>query len=110
MNTQGTVTDERRVDRRYKVSFRVHVKREESPEIQGEVTDLSAGGCFVTSEERVNDGDLVSLRFDIPGHEALVLWGNVVFWVSETGFGVRFGAYSQGGARERLLDLLGPNP
>lgn len=110
MGTRGTVTDERRADRRYRVSFRVHVRREESPEIEGEVTDLSAGGCFVTSDERVNDGDLVSLRLDIPGHAELMLWGNVVFWVSETGFGVRFGAYSQGGARERLLDLLDTNP
>lgn len=102
--------DERRTDRRYKVNFRVHMTREESPEVEGEVTDLSAGGCFVTSDEEVHEGDLVKLRLDLPGHGDLTIWGNVVFWVRETGFGVRFAAFSQGGARERLTDLLRGNP
>jgi hypothetical protein len=106
MNPQGTDVDERRVDRRYKVSFRVLVRREPSPEVQGEVTDLSAGGCFITSDVLVSEGDLVSLRLDIPEHGDLTIWGNVVFWVKEAGFGVSFGAFSQGGAREKLLDLL----
>lgn len=107
MNPQGTGVDERRVDRRYKVSFRVLVRREPSPEVEGEVTDLSAGGCFVTSDVQVNEGDLISLRLDLHEHGDLNIWGNVVFWVRETGFGVSFGAFSQGGAREKLLDLLG---
>lgn len=97
---------ERRADRRYKVSFRVHLAREESQEVEAEVTDLSAGGCFVESEEGVREGDLVKLRFDIPAQGELTLWGNVVFWVKDTGFGIRFSAFAQGGARERLLDLL----
>lgn len=102
--------DERRADRRYRVNFRVHLAREESPEVEGEVTDLSAGGCFVTTGETVNEGDLVKLRLDLSGDGELTLWGNVVFWIRDTGFGVRFGAFSQGGARERLLDLLERNP
>jgi hypothetical protein len=99
--------DERRADRRYKVNFRVHMMREEAPEVEGEVSDLSAGGCFVMSDEEVSDGDLVKLRLDLPGHGDLTLWGNVVYWVRETGFGVRFAAFSQGGAREKLMELLG---
>ena len=98
---------ERRTDRRYRVSFRVSLMREESPEVEGEVTDLSAGGCFVESGEVVREGDLVKARFDIPGHGDLIVWGNVVFWVRDTGFGVRFSAFSQGGAREKLVGLLG---
>jgi hypothetical protein len=109
MHTPGS-GDERRADRRYKVSFRVHLMREETPEVEGEVTDLSAGGCFVTSDERVVEGDLVKLRLDLPGRGDLTLWGNVVFWVRDTGFGVRFSAFSQGGARERLLEALDENP
>jgi hypothetical protein len=109
MNQQGYVVDERRTDRRYKVNFRVHVKREASPEVEGELTDLSAGGCFVTSGAQVNEGDLIELRIELPGQGDLTIWGHVIFWVSETGFGVRFGAFSQGGAREKLLDLLSSN-
>lgn len=97
---------DRRSDRRFKVSFRLHWARGESEEFEGEITDLSAGGCFVESEEGVREGDLVKLRLDVPGHGELVIWGNVVFWVSRTGFGVRFSAFSQGGARDKLAMLL----
>ena len=97
---------ERRADRRYKVRFRLHWSRGESDEFQAVVTDLSAGGCFVESEESVQDGDLVKLRLDIPGHGDLTIWGNVVFWVRDTGFGLRFMAFSQGGERDRLESIL----
>lgn len=97
---------DQRADRRYKVRFRLHWSRGESEEFGGEVTDLSAGGCFVESEDEVREGDLVKLRLDIPGHGDLTIWGNVVYWVRDTGFGVRFSAFSQGGARDKLLDLL----
>ena len=50
MNPLGLTGDaERRSDRRYKVSFRVSLTREDSPEVEGKVSDLSAGGCFVGS-------------------------------------------------------------
>jgi len=107
MNPPGLNTDaERRADRRYRVSFRVQLMREESPEVDGEVSDLSAGGCFIMSGEEVREGDLVKLRLNIPGREDLTVWGNVVFWVRDTGFGVRFSAFSQGGARDRLAMIL----
>lgn len=80
--------------------------REESSEVEGEVTDLSSGGCFVESERNVREGDLVKLRFDIPGQGDLTIWGNVVYWVRETGFGVRFAAFSQVGARDKLAMIL----
>jgi hypothetical protein len=110
MNPQETGVEERRADRRYKVSFRVLVKREPTAEVEGEVTDLSAGGCFVMSDVQVKEGDLVNLRLDLSEHGDLTIWGNVVFLVKESGFGIRFGAFTQGGARERLIDLLGANP
>jgi hypothetical protein len=108
MNPLGLVGDERRSDRRYKVRFRVSLMREESEEV--EVTDLSVGGCFVESGEEMREGELVKLRLDLPGHGDLTVWGNIVFWVRDTGFGVRFSAFSQGGAREKLLDMVGGNP
>ena len=53
---------EKRADRRYKVRFRVSLMREDSPEVEGEVTDLGAGGCLVESDVEVREGDLVKLR------------------------------------------------
>jgi hypothetical protein len=107
MNPLGLSGDaERRADQRYKVSFSVHLGREESPEVEAEVSDLSAGGCFVLSNETVNEGDLVKLRMEIPGHGALTIWGNVVFRVRGSGFGVRFAAFSQGGASHKLAMFL----
>lgn len=91
---------------RYKVNFRVTLMREESREAEGEVTDLGAGGCFVESGEMVREDDLVKLRIAVPGHDELIIWGNVVYWIHDTGFGVRFSAFSQGGAREQLAAIL----
>ncbi len=110
MNPLGLGGDERRADRRYKVNLRVNLAHGESKEVEGEVSDLSAGGCFVESGTEVREGDLVKLRLDLPGHGDLTIWGNVVFWVRDTGFGVHFSAFSQGGARDKLLDLLSGNP
>jgi hypothetical protein len=108
VNTLGlSGGSERRIERRYKVRLRVALMREDSPEVEGEVSDLSAGGCFVESRVVVNEGDLVKVRLEMPGHGDLTIWGNVVFWVRDTGFGVRFCAFSQGGARDKLAAFLG---
>ncbi|MDQ3919508.1 MAG: PilZ domain-containing protein [Acidobacteriota bacterium] len=107
MNRPGPGGGERRSEGRFEVNFRIQLMRADSPEVEGVVTDLSAGGRFVESEVEVREGDLVKLRLDLPGHGDLTIWGNVVFRVKETGLGVRFSAFSQGGAREKLTDLLG---
>ena len=96
---------ERRADRRFKTSFRVHWGREEGFKAEGEVLNLSVGGCFVIYGEKVNEGHLVSLQVEIPGYEPLTLLGTVL-WVSDTGFGVRFEPFSYGGARDRLAIII----
>jgi CheY-like chemotaxis protein len=110
MNQQGSSGGERRADRRYKVTLRTNLTRGDSREVEAVVLDLGTSGCFVESDEEVREGDLVKLRLDIPGRGDLTIWGNVVFWVRDTGFGVRFAAFSQGGARERLEELLNRPP
>lgn len=97
---------QRRAHPRYKVSFRVSLMREESREVEGEVTDLGAGGCFVETDAQVREDDLVKLRIEVPGQGDLTIWGNVVYWVKDTGFGMRFSAFSQGGARDKLAAIL----
>lgn len=97
---------QRRAHPRYRVSFRVTLMREESSEVEGAVTDLGAGGCFVESGVQVREDDLVKLHIDVPGHGELIIWGNVVYWIHDTGFGVRFSTFSQGGARDQLAAIL----
>lgn len=97
---------ERRSDPRLKVKFSVYWAREQSPEREAEVTDLSSGGCFVHSYEEVQEGDLVKLRFDIPGYGDLTAWGNIVYRLRRNGFGVRFSALSQGGSQDKLATIL----
>lgn len=98
---------ERRAGRRHKVNLRVNMTRGESPEVEGHVTNLSAGGCFVESDTTVSEDDLVKLRLNIPGRGDLTIWGNVVFNDKGKGFGLRFSAFSQGGARDMLVELVG---
>ncbi len=102
--------EERRASRRHKVRFRVNLSSAESREVEGEVTDLSADGCFVENDAAVLEGDLVKLRFELPGQGDLTVWGNVVFRVRDKGFGLSFSAFSQGGPREKILHLLHHNP
>jgi hypothetical protein len=107
MNKPELGGDERRADRRHKVNFRVNMTRGESPEVEGHVTNLSAGGCFVESDVKVSEDDLVKLRLSLPGRGELTIWGNVVFHVEARGFGLHFSAFSQGSARDILAELTG---
>ena len=73
---------------------------------QSVTTDQSGGFRFTRIHAQVREDDLVKLRFDVPGHGDITIWGNVAYWVRDTGFGVRFSAFSQGGARDRLAAIL----
>lgn len=97
---------QRRAHPRYKVNFRVTLRREESREVEGEIRDLGAGGCFVETDAQVREDDLVKLRIELPGSDDLTIWGHVAYWINDTGFGVRFSAFSQGGARDKLASVL----
>jgi hypothetical protein len=106
MNKPGLDGSERRTDRRHKVNLRVNLTRGESPEVEGDVTNLSASGCFVESDIRVSEDDLVKLRLNLAGRGDLTIWGNVIFHVKDKGFGLRFSAFSHGEARDILAELI----
>ncbi|MBV9928106.1 MAG: PilZ domain-containing protein [Acidobacteria bacterium] len=97
---------ERRSDERSKVNFRIQLMRADSLEVEGVVTDLSPGGCFVECGAEVGEDELVKLRLNVPGRGELTIWGNVVRRAGRTGFGVRFSAFSQGGARDKLAEII----
>jgi hypothetical protein len=97
---------ERRVDQRYQVTCRVELVSGGSTSAEVEVSDLSAGGCFVECAEAVREGDLVKLRFRVRGLGDLTVWGEVVFHDGGRGFGLRFSAFSHGGGCDLLAVIL----
>jgi hypothetical protein len=97
---------ERRESPRYKVSLRARWGGGEWAGREGTVTDLSADGCFVMTEDLVAEGELVQVQVEPPDGEPLPLWGSVIHRVEGQGFAIQFSTFSQGGARERLAALL----
>lgn len=97
---------ERRESPRYKVSMRARWGGGEWAGREGMVTDLSAAGCFVMTDDSVAEGELVQIQIELPGGDALPLWGSVIHRVEGQGFAIQFSTFSQGGARERLNTLL----
>ena len=97
---------ERRESPRYKVSLRARWGGGEWAGRRGTVTNLSADGCFVMADDPVAEGELVQVEVEMPGGQALALWGSVIHGDEGRGFAIRFSTFSQGGARERLGMLL----
>jgi hypothetical protein len=97
---------ERRESPRYKVNFSARWGGGEWEEREGTIGDLSSGGCFILTDDLVEEGQLVKVEIEAPGQKGLTLWGNVAYRVAETGFAVRFAPFAQGGARQRLEALL----
>ena len=102
----GYTGPERRESPRYKVSLRARWGGREWAGREGTVTNLSADGCFVMTEDAAAEGELVQVQVELPRGAALPLWGNVIHSVEGKGFAIRFSTFSQGGARERLGALL----
>lgn len=71
------------------------------------VTDISPEGCFVRSDEPVGEGDLVKLNLELPGRGSMTIWGNAVNVARRGGFGLRFYAFSRGGDKDTLREILG---
>jgi hypothetical protein len=98
---------ERRESPRYKVNLRARWGGGEWAGREGTVANLSADGCFVMTEDVVAEGELVQVEVEVPGGNTLPLWGTVIHYLGGKGFAIKFSAFPQGGARARLLELLG---
>ena len=97
---------ERRESPRYTVSLRARWGGDEWAGREGTVSNLSADGCFVLAGDVVAEGELVQVGIELPGGEALTLWGSVIYRLEGKGFALQFSTFSQGGAKERLAALL----
>jgi len=107
MDAEGSYSGpERRDSPRYKVDFFARWKGGEWKAREGTITNLGAGGCFVLTKDLVAEGELIRMELELPGGDVLPLWGHVVYGLEKTGFAVRFSNFPQGGARQKLLELL----
>lgn len=59
-------------------------------EREGEVSDISTGGCFVLTAGEVSPMELIELEIELPTGRWLRLWGQVMYYAEEIGFGLRF--------------------
>lgn len=58
--------------------------------LSGEIVDLSPSGCFILTDDKVEEGELIRVGITLPSGESLLVWGEVVYRVTEIGFGLRF--------------------
>jgi ssDNA-binding replication factor A large subunit len=80
--------DERRITTRVRVKLPV---RWEGPScvLHGEIVDLSSTGCFVLTDDKVEEGELIRLEITLPSGDSVSVWGDVVYRMTEIGFGLR---------------------
>ena len=95
---------ERRATKRVRANINV---RWETLKTQGRgaVCDLSSSGCFVLAGAEVMPRELARMELALPDQRT-ILWGNVVYRVSEMGFAVRFvfGSEADKESLERFIE------
>ena len=70
----------------------------------GRVVDISAGGCFILTDDEVREEELIRLEINLPTDRRIYLWGEVVYKVEEMGFALRFTGTEP--AEQEMLKLL----
>lgn len=81
-------------DPRYKLSVQTRLVREDKSEVEGEIMDLSLGGCFIKTHAYFVPDELVDLNFSL-FERPLLCTGRVVWRTESTvthpkGIGVKF--------------------
>jgi hypothetical protein len=95
---------QRRRMRRHAIFLPVEVDGKKG--VKGLTTDLSLGGCRISSNLAVRRGQHLPLRLHLPGRESpIVVERAAVRWVGEKGFGLQFMSLPSS-ERERLGELL----
>jgi c-di-GMP-binding flagellar brake protein YcgR len=83
-------SDERRVQPRFTAQFRSTFSGDKQ-EGQGRTVDISAGGCKIESEMKVEQGAKFECRLHIPGLDwPLRVDEAIVRWVGTNSFGLAF--------------------
>ncbi|MFH1807708.1 MAG: PilZ domain-containing protein [Pseudomonadota bacterium] len=55
----------------------IAVWRDRQPHLM-QARDLSAGGCFLATDERMGEGSLLTLRLSLPGERGMTVLGRVI--------------------------------
>ncbi|MFL6230121.1 MAG: PilZ domain-containing protein [Pyrinomonadaceae bacterium] len=84
----ATLLDERRNTTRLRVSLPVRWEGN-SCVLRGEIVDLSSTGCFILTDDKVEEGELIRVEITLPTREPISIWGEVVYRMTEIGFGLR---------------------
>jgi hypothetical protein len=80
--------DERRNTSRVRVSLPARWEGN-SCVLSGEIVDISSSGCFVLTDDKVEEGELIRLEITLPSGDSVSIWGDVVYRMTEIGFGLR---------------------
>ncbi len=102
MSTQHIVNERRQTQR---VQARLRTRWEGTlAQCDGELVDLSAGGCFILTADRVKPKELIRIEIQLPTEGWIYLWGEVVYQVHEMGFALNFTGVSD--TEHAMLELL----
>lgn len=81
-------------DPRYRLSVPVKIKRKDGKEMDGDILDLSLGGCFVKLRSDIDLYESVSTQFQVFGFnikcEAVVVWRTQSTVTHPRGIGLKF--------------------
>lgn len=94
-------------DRRAVERFNVNIEVEWEGLIgrkPGTLSDISLVGCFVLSSGEVEDGENVKIFFPLTDGKKIQFWGEVLNYVFEIGFAVKFIELSE--AQREFLEVL----
>jgi hypothetical protein len=56
----------------------------------GTITDLSASGCFILTNDNAETNELIRIEMQLYGGKWIYMWGEIVYRAPEIGFGLRF--------------------
>ena len=82
--------EDKRVHPRVVVGTSVSCERREAAPFTGTAKDISIGGMFVESTEKLPFGTEIIIVARLPGAKADVRLPGIVRWVTAGGFGVQF--------------------
>jgi hypothetical protein len=94
-------------DRRAVERFNVNIEVEWEGLIgkkPGTLSDISLVGCFVLSSGEVEDGENVKIFFPLSDGKKIQFWGEVLNYVFEIGFAVKFIELSE--AQREFLEIF----
>jgi type IV pilus assembly protein PilZ len=88
---------EKRVHPRAAIEAKVTCQRPDGTSFDARATDISMGGMYLETEQRIVFGENLSLELSLSGAHKTMRLPAVVRWTDPRGFGVQFGLL---GARE----------